>query len=68
MPITSPCSFIAAYLNHDCCEIFQTGEKQFTAYVPTREKSECSLVISDVETYTAATLVIQSMGLQVTWN
>lgn len=68
MPIQSPSSFLAAYLNHDRCELY-AGTEQGTiiAYVPTLENWEAKLTF-DAATFVEANQVARAMGLEPTWN
>jgi len=66
MPITSPIPFVAAYVNHDTCELFRNGDN-ITAYIPTRSACVQELDM-DTANYVTATLIAQAMGLQVTWG
>lgn len=68
MPIQSPCAFVAAYLNHDTCELY-AGTKcgQIVAYIPTLENWEAKLTF-DAATFVEANVIAREMGLEPTWN
>ncbi len=66
MSIQSPCSFIAAYVNHKTCELFATAET-ITVYIPTRDKWEAKIELG-TDSFTTAEITAREMGLEPTWN